>query len=116
MQANKPVLIIQPGFAGDILFCIKIAAVWAARGHRVIFPVEPRFSDISAALELPPGVEMPLASEAFAFRDAYLWFLRATDEAAAAGNFNFHQGPIELQDLIVLPLASSWWTAIHDTM
>ena len=69
-QHGQASLIIQPGFAGDILFCIKIAAVWAARGHRVTFPVEERFADIAAALELPPGVEMPITNEEFPFRDA----------------------------------------------
>jgi hypothetical protein len=116
MLSKKPVVVIQPGFAGDILFCIKIAAVWAGRGHRVIFPVEDRFSDISEAIEPPPGVEMPLTSQAFEFRDAYTAVMHASEAAAARGDFSFHQGPLELQDVIFLPLASSWRTAPLDTM
>ena len=116
MDASKPVLMIQPGFAGDILFCAKIAIEWAARGHRVIFPIEPRFADIAAAVEFPPGIETPLTNAPFALSEAFAKLLQITEQAAAAGDFSFHNGPLELQDLIVLPLASSWRLGTRGSM
>ena len=93
----KPVIVHQPGFLGDILFVQKIAAWYAARGHRAILPIAGQFAWTREALELPEGVSMPLLTEDFAHKDEAWQF------AEAAVN-----SPIETRNLIFLPLLHSW--------
>lgn len=93
----KPVILHQPGFAGDILFVQKIAAHYAGLGHPVIFPLAEQFAWMREALILPPGVSMPLLTEPFEHKDEAWQFA----EAAV-------YGPIETRNLIFLPLLNCW--------
>lgn len=112
----KPVLLIQPRFGGDIFFCMKIAAVCAAQGHRVIFPVEDQFAWIPENLNIPAGVEMPRLSETFDYKGLYEGVRAQAEMASAQGDWRFHFQPLENEHCIFLALDSSWRKSPRDTM
>jgi hypothetical protein len=112
----KPLLLIQPRFGGDVFFCMKIAAVCAARGQRVIFPVEDQFAWIPQSLNIPAGVEMPLMSEDFDHKDLYLGVRYQAEMSSSQKDWRFHNSPLENESCMFLALDSSWKKSPQDTM
>ena len=113
----KPLLIIQPYFVGDLYYCIKLAQVWAERGHRVIFPIQSRFKWVRDSLVLPHGVEMPLIeTEPFDFNREYITIFNEANHLAVRGDHRLHQGVTETSDFLFLALESSWRLNMRETM
>jgi hypothetical protein len=102
----KPVLIFQPGMAGDLFFVQKIAKVYGADNRRVILPVLRQHKWVYDSLVLPPNIETPvLDDEPFDFRDDFLFL---SDKIAP--------GPIDAPNYTYLSLFFSWRYAPEQTM
>jgi len=101
----KPVIIFQPGMAGDLLFIQKIVKTYIAQGRRVILPVLEKHNWVYEALVLPDGVETPLLESEFEFKDEVLFL---GDKIAMS--------PIEGPNYTYLSLFFSWQYAPEQTM
>lgn len=102
----KPVIIFQPGMAGDLFFIQKIVKTYAQDGRRVILPVLQKHSWVYDTLVLPLNVEIPiLDTDDFDFRDDVLFL---SDKIATS--------PIEGPNYTFLPLFFSWRYAPEQTM
>ena len=101
----KPVIIFQPGMAGDLLFIQKIIKTYAAGGRRVILPVRQTHKWVYDALVMPANVETPILEEDFEYRDEILFL---ADKIALS--------PIEANAYTFLSLFFSWRYAPEQTM
>jgi len=101
----KPVIIFQPGMAGDLLFIQKIVKTYAADGRRVILPVLQKHKWVYDALVMPDNVETPILEEDFEFRDEILFL---ADKIALS--------PIDANAYTFLSLFFSWRYAPEQTM
>ncbi|WP_419253403.1 hypothetical protein ACN2C6_17640 [Caulobacter sp. ErkDOM-YI] len=101
----KPVIIFQPGMAGDLLFIQKIVKTYAAGGRRVILPVRQTHRWVYDALVMPDNVETPTLEHDFEFRDEILFL---ADKIALS--------PIEANAYTFLSLFFSWRYAPEQTM
>jgi len=101
----KPVIIFQPGMAGDLLFIQKIVKTYAAGGRRVILPVRETHKWVYDALVMPETVETPILESDFDFRDEVLFL---ADKIALS--------PIEANAYTFLSLFFSWRYAPEQTM
>lgn len=101
----KPVIIFQPGMAGDLLFIQKIVKTYAANGRRVILPVRETHRWVYDALVMPDNVETPSLEHDFEFRDEILFL---ADKIALS--------PIEANAYTFLSLFFSWRYAPEQTM
>lgn len=101
----KPVIIFQPGMAGDLLFIQKIVKTYAAGGRRVILPVRQTHKWVYDALVMPANVETPILEEDFEYRDEILFL---ADKIALS--------PIEANAYTFLSLFFSWRYAPEQTM
>lgn len=101
----KPVIIFQPGMAGDLLFVQKIAKTYAAQGRRVIMPVLEKHAWVYDALVLPETIETPLLEGDFDYKDEVLFL---GDKIAMS--------PIEGPNYTYLSLFFSWQYAPEQTM
>ena len=112
----KPLLIIQPYFVGDLYYCIKLAQVWAEKGHRVIFPIQARFAWVRDSIILPPSVEMPLENEPFDFKQEYISLFYEANRLSIIGDHRWHQNVCETPMFLFLALESSWRLDMRETM
>lgn len=94
----KPVIIFQPGMAGDLLFIQKIAKTYAAQGRRVIMPVLQKHRWVYDALVMPSNIETPVLET-----DDFDW----KDEIMFLGD-KLAMGPIEGPNYTYLSLFFSW--------
>ena len=101
----KPVIIFQPGMAGDLLFIQKIVKTYAAGGRRVILPVRETHKWVYDALVMPETVETPILEGDFDFRDEVLFL---ADKIALS--------PIDANAYTFLSLFFSWRYAPEQTM
>lgn len=101
----KPVIIFQPGMAGDLIFIQKIAKTYAAQGRRVIMPVLEKHKWVYDAMVMPANVETPLLEDDFDFKDEALFL---GDKLALC--------PIEGPNYTYLSLFFSWRYAPEQTM
>jgi len=101
----KPVIIFQPGMAGDLMFIQKIVKTYAADGRRVIMPILQQHAWMSDALVMPDNVETPRLEGDFDFKDEALFL---GDKIA--------QSPIDGPNYTFLSLFFSWRYAPEQTM
>lgn len=101
----KPVIIFQPGMAGDLLFIQKIVKTYAADGRRVILPVLKKHAWVYDALVLPENIETPVLEEEFDYKEETLFL---GDKIAMS--------PIEGPNYTYLSLFFSWRYAPEQTM
>lgn len=101
----KPVIIFQPGMAGDLLFVQKIAKTYAAQGRRVIMPVLQKHAWVYDGMVLPESIETPLLESDFEYKDEVLFL---GDKIAMS--------PIEGPNYTYLSLFFSWRYAPPQTM
>lgn len=101
----KPVIIFQPGMAGDLLFIQKIVKTYAATGRRIIWPVRENHKWVTDALVMPGNVETPILEGDFDFRDEALFL---ADKIAMS--------PIDCPAYTYLSLFFSWRYAPEQTM
>ena len=72
----KTCLIEQTCGLGDILLSLKIGCLYKDMGYRVIWPVEPVYSNLKDKILLNHDIEFPCVSDPFDYKDLYLRLAR----------------------------------------